>query len=93
MPGAVIGAGAEDLFRRHARDVVPHYSTRTEDAWLVVEELDRLGWSVVAHNDRPRRGWRARCRKDPSDDVVEGAAGDVALAICRMALRAVEMYG
>ena len=56
MPKEVIGAGAEDLFRRHTRDVVPHYSTRTEDAWLVVEELDRLGWSVAAHNDRPGRG-------------------------------------
>lgn len=93
MPGEVIGAGIEDLFRRQARDLVSHYSTRTEDAWLVVEELDRLGWSVAVQNDRLGRGWWARCRKDPSDDVVEGVAGDVALAICRMALRAVEMYG
>ena len=72
---------------------VPHYSTRIQDAWLVVERLMEKGWScnIVYHDPgdclcefwggkEGNKHWREIANHLPS----------VPLAICLVALKAVE---
>lgn len=69
------------------------YSTRIEDAWLVVEKMRADGWRVRL-DDEPE-GWGAWFRRghDPIDPMIPLYEGDVRLAsmphaICLAALAA-----
>jgi len=69
----------EDIASRH--DILPHYSTRIQDAWRVVEELHlHVGWYDL--------GWYASTEHDfNEDDCLISSAETMPMAVCRLALK------
>jgi hypothetical protein len=70
----------------------PQYSTKIQDAWLVIEKLyeKKQIRMFVSNNFHPL--WEARCKKENGDWVGHGVDDETApMAICKAALKAVGM--
>jgi hypothetical protein len=100
------GVGAEPML--HDIQMIPDYSSSMEAAWIVVNRLRDLGWSVDVRSGRhaiTKERWLVEADKHEMVGVCHGVGqvreGDeckawgmtAPLAICRVALKAVALEG
>ena len=71
--------------------LVPHYSTKIADAWLVVEEMQAEGWfgsvNITSWKTMP---WNVRFWSEHNEKKGYYSTDTAPLAICLAALKAIE---
>ena len=69
---------------------LPHYSTRIQDAWLVVEKFDKKTFMMGRHRLSGNLRWVVDIFTGNKTGPYRGIADTAPLAICLAALRAIE---
>lgn len=85
-------SGLEWLWRKHARDTLPHYSTDIAAAWAVVEQLhaQHIRVAVIAYLDGNHR---CELRGQGTEFLLAKEGPTAPAAICLAALKAVGYEG
>lgn len=88
-----LATGNEPLVGDWDHISLPPYSTSIADAWHVVERLNALGWLVGLEQIDTAQGrqWRTSLDRISPYGIEDEFATTAPLALCRAALRAVEM--